>query len=159
MLEELCHRNYAFTMYHAAQMPAISVARTDIRRIGDSVWRVTIELKNEAAIPTISAIAQQKKIGARDSVTLSPAHGGTANVLASGTVGAWYDQSMNLTKHKLKRIWLEGGVGGHGTRICRFIVSGEGPIEIKYRGDKARSVTHIMKLAETSGEQSASQTP
>lgn len=159
MLEELCHRNYAFTMYHAAQMPDVSVSRTDVRLIAAGTWRVTIELKNSSAIPSISAIAENKKIGARDSVTLSPSRGGTATVLASGTVSAWYDHSMNLTKHQPDRIWLPGGVGGHGTRICRFIVSGEGPIEITYRADKARSVLLAMQLIETSAQEAPSQTP
>ncbi|MCH7527241.1 MAG: hypothetical protein IID39_07375, partial [Planctomycetes bacterium] len=68
MLEELCHRNAAFTLYHADQMPLLEFSDTKVESIEDGVWSVTVEVKNTRVIPTISRRAADKKIGARDSV-------------------------------------------------------------------------------------------
>ncbi|MFQ5949052.1 MAG: M14 family metallopeptidase, partial [Acidimicrobiia bacterium] len=83
MLEEGCHRNFAFTMFHADQMPQVKWGVLAVKDVGDGLWEVTVEVKNEKIIPTILAIARQKKIGARDAITCDP--GESAEVVASGT--------------------------------------------------------------------------
>ena len=149
MLEELCHRNFAFTMYHADQMPRLSFSRVRIKPLDAGVWEVTAEVKNAAAIPSISAVAAGKKIGARDQVSLSAKGGGTARVLTSGTLSEWLSRSMTLTKRQPERIWIDRGVGSHSQRFFRWIVEGTGQIELVYKSQKGGIIRKAYNLETT----------
>ncbi len=157
MLEELCHRNFAFTIYHADQMPKLSFSRVRIKSLDPGIWEVTVEVANSAAIPTISGLAAQKKIGARDQITLRAAAGGNVRVLTSGTLDGWFDKTMTLepvggprTGHP-ERIWLDTGVGSHAQRQFRWIVDGSGTVDIRYWSQKGGRVVRTIELTETPG--------
>ncbi len=146
MLEELCHRNTAFTLYHADQMPQLEFIAADVQPLEPGVWSVTVEIKNQRLIPTISARSADKKIGARDSITLSPAPEADIEVLASGTLENRYNAPLKLTQHTPQRIWNPLGIPGRGIRIFRWIVAGSGPVEVAYRSDKAANITRMIDL-------------
>jgi hypothetical protein len=148
MLEELCHRNFAFTMYHADQMPRLSFSRVKVRALDPSVWEVSVEVANDAAIPTISSLASRRKIGARDQVTLRPSKESSAKILASGMPDDWFQSTMSLTKRHPERIWLERGVGSHDRRAFRWIVSGQGSLDLTYISQKGGTKTRTIDLAE-----------
>ena len=112
---------------------------------GDT-YSVTVEVANTRAIPTISARSSDKKIGARDSVTLSAVEGSTVQVLASGTVTDRYLASLELTKRDPARIWVSSGISGHGSRHFRWIVQGSGAVELVYRAEKASPVSKPIDL-------------
>ncbi len=149
MLEEICHRNFAFTMYHADQMPKLSFSRVRVKALDAGVWEVTAEVQNGAAIPSITAVAAGKKIGARDHVSLRAADGGTARVLASGTLSDWISRSMTLTKRQPERMWVDSGIGSHSQRFFRWIVEGSGSIELEYKSQKAGTIRKAAKLEAT----------
>ncbi len=152
MLEELCHRNFAFTMYHADQMPQLSFSRVQVKALDAGVWEVTAEVTNTAAIPSISAIAAARKIGARDKMSLSATDGGTARVLTSGTLSDWLSRSMTLTERQPEHIWVEGGVASHGQRFFRWIVEGAGPLELEYKSQKGGTIRKAAALEPTEPE-------
>ncbi|MGD2109492.1 MAG: M14 family metallopeptidase [Phycisphaerae bacterium] len=154
MLEELCHRNFAFTMYHADQMPRLAFSRVEVKLLGAGIWQVTVEVMNDAAIPTISALAAKRKIGARDQVTLSPGGRSDAKVLASGVLETWHQSSMKLTERHPERIWLDEGIGSHGRRVVRWLVRGKGTLELKYSSQKGGTIARQVTL-----EASASRSP
>src|SRR5690606_15387020 len=62
MLEESSHRNFGFTMHHADQMPRLRFDRTEVKRLNDNVWSVTVQVRNDRVIPTRSALAANKGI-------------------------------------------------------------------------------------------------
>ncbi len=152
MLDELCHRNFAFTMYHADQMPKLSFSRVRVKPLAPATWEVTVEVTNERLIPTISGVAAQKRIGARDAVELTRTPGAdpaeAPRVVASGAVGGWFDAAMSPTEHQPHRIWADRGVPGRGQRLFRWIVSGEGEVEITYRSQKAGVIRRVVALVE-----------
>ena len=84
MLEEGCHRNFAFTMFHADEMPMVEWGLLQVRERPSGLWEVTVEVRNPKLIPSILSIARQKKIGARDIILCHTEQGG--RVVASGTV-------------------------------------------------------------------------
>ncbi|MCH8965480.1 MAG: peptidase M14, partial [Planctomycetes bacterium] len=153
MLEELCHRNFAFTMYHADQMPKLSFSRVRVKALDPGIWEVTAEVKNAAAIPSISAVAASKKIGARDQVSLRAAQGSTARVLTSGTLSDWLSRSMTLTKRQPERMWVDSGVGSHSQLFFRWIVEGAGSIELEYKSQKAGTIRTTAELEPTEPKQ------
>lgn len=143
MLEELCHRNFAFTVYHADQMPQLAFGRVAAEPLGEETWQVTVEIKNERAIPTVSARAADKKIGARDFAMLE---GNGANVVASGTVNEWYDKTMSLTKRNPARIWNDGGVWRNRPTFCRWIVEARDQVEVSYTSEKGGTIRRTIEL-------------
>ena len=86
LLQEGCHRNFAFTMYHADQMPSLAWGELEVKPLGAELRQVTIEVKNDKLIPTILAHARSKRIGARDRLVCTPGPG--TRVAASGTVSS-----------------------------------------------------------------------
>ena len=146
MLEELCHRNAAFCLYHADQMPQLEVSWYEVKELGDGTYSVTVEVANARAIPTISARSSEKKIGARDSVNLSAAEGSNIQVFASGTIADRYLASLELTKRDPARIWVSNGIPGHGNRLFRWIVQGSGAVEFVYKAEKASPISKQIDL-------------
>ncbi|MFQ5425214.1 MAG: M14 family metallopeptidase [Phycisphaerae bacterium] len=73
MLPEVCHRNAAFTIFHAGAMPKLAFTETHVVAKGNDIYEITVEVRNEHVLPTVSAIAMQKKIGARDLIEIKPA--------------------------------------------------------------------------------------
>ncbi|HMS16982.1 MAG TPA: M14 family metallopeptidase, partial [Planctomycetota bacterium] len=47
MLEEECHRNFAFTMFHAGEMPELFIPWHEVKRLGDTLWQITLEIENK----------------------------------------------------------------------------------------------------------------
>jgi Zinc carboxypeptidase len=150
MLEELCHRNTAFTLYHADQMPLLEFIRSDVVSLGSDVWQVTVEIKNKRLLPTTSARAADKKIGPRDSVVLAAANDSSrVEVLGSGTLENRYNASLVLTEHQPYRIWVDKGIPGHRSRIYRWIVRGSGSVTVTFRGAKTADVSQSLRLRES----------
>ena len=54
-LEEDCHRNFAFTMYHADEMPQVSWGLLAVRQRDSGVWEITAEVRNDKIIPSIAS--------------------------------------------------------------------------------------------------------
>lgn len=147
MLEEECHRNFAFTMYHADQMPLLSWGRTEVTRgPAEGTWVVTVEVRNEKLIPTRCALAQRNGIGMRDLLTCKPPAGGT--VAAAGLLSSWLDKRMTEVRHEPARVQLEGGVPGRGGVIVRFYVTGaEGEaVTLRYESEKAKAIEQRVVL-------------
>ncbi len=151
MLEELCHRNMAFTLYHAKQMPRLEFARREVKPLGGGVFEVTVELKNTRLIPTIAAIAQRRRIGARDSISIQAAGGGPGiEVLAGGALEDRLNNRFRAAERQPWRLWIDGGIPGESARSFRWYVRASGregqpgAALIRYRSDKGG--THELKL-------------
>ncbi len=150
LLEEMCHRNAAFTLYHADQIPKLSFSRVDVADLGQGVWSVTAEVKNDGAIPTISGVARNRKIGAVDRANLA-AGPGAANitVLTSGTLADRYRAPLDLTERQPERIPHAAGIPGHGFRLFRWIVQGSGSVVLTYQSQKGGKIERTVDLAAT----------
>ncbi|MHC4414967.1 MAG: M14 family metallopeptidase [Planctomycetota bacterium] len=148
LLEEGCHRNFAFTMFHADQMPKIEWGLLRVAKAADDLWEITVEVTNEKIIPTILALARQKKIGARDVLTCATPE--TARTVASGTVSSLLPTAkLEAVERNPERIWNERGVRGRGRRLFRFIVEGSGSVELTYASQKGGTIRRAVELVET----------
>ncbi len=150
MLEEGSHRNFAFTMFHADQMPKVAWGVVEVKSLAEglSLWQLTVEVANEKIIPTILAMARQKEIGARDSITCVPGEG--AEVVASGTVSSLVRRvKLEAVERNPERIFNDRGIPGRGHRLFRFIISGQGACELTYFSQKGGTITQTVELTET----------
>ena len=93
MLEEECHRNHAFTLFHAGEMPELAFGRVEAERAGTGgdLWAISVEVENERLIPTRTRRARDKKIGRNDLLTCEPSRG---QVVLSGSLGRWWDTAI-----------------------------------------------------------------
>jgi hypothetical protein len=137
LLEELCHRNAMFTLYHASEMPDVRMRPLEVERISGSVSRVTVTLENSGRIPTRSAIAAQKRIGLPDLLELT---GPRAAAIAGGRLRDRFRGTIDLVDREPGRLRLEDGVRGKGTAAYRFIVRGSGEVIVRYTSEKGGTV-------------------
>jgi hypothetical protein len=145
MLEEGCHRNFAFTMFHAGNMPELQFKWAGIKDMGNGLWEVTVEIENTRLISSRLAIAARNKIGQPDLLTLDG-----ADVVLSGFLGDRFDRTMRTNEHRPERVLVENGIPGEGHSTFRFLVRGnQGEmIGLSYKSEKARDIEVRIPLRE-----------
>jgi hypothetical protein len=136
-LEDECHRNFAFTMYHAEQMPLVEVHNAEVTPLGGDLRRLRVDLSNRRLIPTTTAQGARRRVGPRDCVEIA---GGGLTVVAGGTIRDRYTSPMEFVEHKPEQIWLDGGLGGESTMTFQWIVSGTGEATVRVVGPRVRDV-------------------
>lgn len=151
MLEEEAHRNFAFTMLHAGEMPVIRFDRTLVRRLGDRLWEVTVEVRNERLIPTRTARARTAGIGAQDLLTIE---GAGIEVLTSGRIEGWWDKTAEEVRHEPARVTYDEGVGSRGAIVHRFWLHGDpgAELRLRYTAEKAADIETTLTLAVSNDE-------
>jgi hypothetical protein len=145
MLEEECHRNFAFTMFHADNMPLLRFSWIDVRQLGDDLWQITVEVANDKIIPSRLSLAAQRKIGNPDRISLQ---GEGVTVVASGMLSDRVDTTLEPVEHRPHIIDNESGIPGEGQRVFRFFVTGAAgaELELAYSADKARRIAATVAL-------------
>ena len=71
MLQEECHRNMAFTLYHADQLPLVGVTDVSVKPLPGGLHEITALVRNQRLTPTHSAVDVLRKITRPDRVTIS----------------------------------------------------------------------------------------
>ena len=150
MLEEECHRNFAFTVFHAMNMPEIDYDWIEVAKGPGDLWTVTVEITNSRIIPTRTAIAAQRRIGTPDRITL---HGDDFKLITAGRINHRFDRTLNpleFTSSAPYRILSESGVPGEGRATYRFLIEGEEgkQITLRYTAEKARDIETTITLKE-----------
>jgi hypothetical protein len=150
MNEELCHRNMAFSLYQADQMPLVHLDGAEVERIGGDVYRVYVDITNPRVAPTIMARAAQNGTVRPDLLLVD---GKGVEVVAASFVDnkTVYKSNPSVTplvdQKDLKRILVRNGQPGKTTRTAVLIVKGSGPVKVTYDSVKGgtASATVILK--------------
>jgi hypothetical protein len=144
MNEELAHRNMAFSLYQAAEMPLVQMGETSVERIGADVFRVRVELVNDKVMPTITGKAAQNHVVPPDLLTLD----GKVDVVTAGIVSDKFrpGRSDRIDQHDLKRILFQSGLPGETRRIVEYVVRGSGPVTVRYASVKGGSAEARLQL-------------
>lgn len=122
LLEEECHRNMAFTLYHAWAMPLLRVDSVRVTALPGGLRQVDATIVNERLMPTHTGQDRANHISPPDVVTLN-ADGG--KVVAGMLVDNEYLGSMREQKSHPERLEVPG-IAGNGVLKVRWIVSGGG---------------------------------
>ncbi len=135
MIEELLHRNMAFVLFHAAQMPIVRTGDVGYTTLPGDLVEVTVAFRNDGMIPTRTQRAFDKKLGAPDRATIEVVEG-SVEVLSGGVV----DPATNrVLVPEIKRpldLRLPAGIDGNGAVRLRWLVRGKGKLKITYRAEK-----------------------
>ncbi len=126
LLEEECHRNMAFTLYHADQMPRLGISEVKMDKLDDGLHQVWVTVENARFIPTRSQQDTANQISPPDVVTLS---GPNVKVLSSGRVTDRFFKRVEAVKRRPERIELDT-IGGMSAARVQFLVSGRGRFTI-----------------------------
>ena len=125
MNEELCHRNMAFSLYQADEMPQMKSGETKVEAVGGGVYRVRVDFTNPKLTPTILAKAAENNVVRPDLLTVE---GSGIEVLSAGWVANKFRPGATelIDQKDLKRIMLRTGHPGRTTRTIEYLVRGTG---------------------------------
>ncbi len=138
MIEEMIARNALFSLEHARNMPVVSIDEPEITDLGGGVRAVDVVFRNLRAIPTRTAQAAKKGIGAPDVFTCA---GDGIEVLAGGfRTDRWRPERIELAERDPGRLLRDAGIGSRGEVRVRWLVRGTGPVRVGWSGEKARDV-------------------
>ena len=138
MIEDMCHRNMAFTLYHAYHLPQVAIDSAWVQELPGGLRQVDVIVKNERVVPPHSSQDVKNKITRPDYVRIS---GPDVQVVAAFLVD---NPLLNLAreqKHHPERIAVDN-IPGMGAVQVRWLVSGKTPFTItldSVKGGKAQA--------------------
>jgi hypothetical protein len=141
---ELFHRNMAFTLYHADQMPLMSMGESTAERVDGNLFRVRVDITNERLIPTITERARQNNVVRPDLLTVE----GNVDVIAAGWVPNKFiaGPTQMIEQEELDRILVRSGHPGRTTRTIEYLVRGSGSMTVQYSALKGGTVSTTVQL-------------
>jgi len=143
MSMELFHRNMAFTLYHADEMPDPAIGETSVEAIGGGLYKVRVDFVNAKVIPTITVKAQQNHVVRPDLITVQG-----ADVITAGWVANKHrpGPTQMIDQKELDRIMVRSGLGGHETKTIEYLVRGSGSVTIRYDAVKGGVAETTLQL-------------
>ena len=144
MSMELFHRNMAFTLYHADQMPLMSMGETSVERVEGNIFRVRIDIRNERLIPTITERGRRNNVVRPDLITVE----GDVDIIAAGWVPNKFrpGPTQMIDQEELDRILVRSGHPGRTTRTLEYLVRGSGSMTVQYSAVKGGTVRVTVEL-------------
>jgi hypothetical protein len=142
LLEEECHRNMAFTLYHADQMPRLNILDVQIDTLRDGLHKIRVTIENNRLTPTRTQQDVSHNISPPDVVTLSGPH---LQVLTSGRVTDRFFNHVEAVSRRPERVEIDTIPGLNAIRV-QFIVTGRGPVRIAVdstKGGVRQIETHL----------------
>jgi hypothetical protein len=144
MNEELCHRNMAFTLFQADEMPQMKAGETTVEAVGGGVYRVRIDFANPKLTPTILAKAAENHVVRPDLITVE----GPIEVIAAGWVPDKFRPGATdlIDQRELTRIQVRTGAPGRTTRTIEYLVRGTGAMTVTYDSVKGGRATATVSV-------------
>ncbi|MDH5551502.1 MAG: M14 family zinc carboxypeptidase, partial [Gemmatimonadota bacterium] len=141
---ELFHRNMAFTLYHADQMPLMTIGDATVERVGGNLFRVRVDITNERLIPTITERGRQNTVVRPDLLTVD----GNVEIVAAGWVRDKFRPGPTdmIDQEELDRILVRSGHPGRTTRTIEYLVRGSGSMTVRYSAVKGGTVSTTVAL-------------
>ena len=151
LIEELCHRNASFVIYHADQMPRLEWDEIKVERLSPpaepAVFAVTASVKNTRSIPTRARQAANRKLGLPDRFTISGlAPSPALSVVGGGILLNRDTGEMELVEHRPETIPVESGIHGGAVERVRWFVRGEGKTTVTFTAQKGGTLTRVVEL-------------
>lgn len=126
LLEEECHRNMAFTLYHADQMPQIEVQSIRTEALGGGLTQISATIANRKLLPTHAAVDVKHKLTPPDLVRIE---GRDLRVAVGLTAENPFYENAKEQKHRPQSLQI-ATIPGMGAAYVRWIVRGRGPFTI-----------------------------
>ena len=135
LLEEECHRNMAFTLYHADQLPLVEVQSVEVSDLGGGLLEVTAVIANRRPMPSRLSIDVQNAITRPDIVSLEGT--GFSVVTAYHDRQPFFENAVEQLRDP-GRVELPP-VPGMGALYVRWLVEGQSPSAVAVSSVKGGS--------------------
>jgi hypothetical protein len=142
LLEEEAHRNMAFTLLHADQMPLVGVQSVETKRLDDRTWEVTAIVENPKWTPTRSQADLDRNITPPDLVKIA---GDDLEVAVAQVSDEPFFRSPDVQEVDPATVRLPR-LPGESVRYVRWIVVGEGEIAVSIESVKGGTDRKTAKL-------------
>lgn len=142
LLEEECHRNMAFSLYHAAQMPRIEFGEVTVESLRNGSFKIWVEARNHGMIPTRSAQDIRHHILPPDTISLQ---GKGVTVQNSGRVTDRYFKKVEPVKIRPERVEVEA-IPGLDSVWVQFVVSGKGEAVVTLDTARGGAIEKTVRL-------------
>jgi hypothetical protein len=139
LLEEMCHRNMAFTLYHAYHTPQVSIDSISIKDLPGGLTEITATIKNSRVIPTHTSQDIQNKITRADWVSVSGRKVLTGSILEDRFIGIAQEQKRNPQRIEINNI------AGMDAIYVRWIVDGKEPLTVTVDAAKGGKSSKTFK--------------
>jgi hypothetical protein len=145
MLEEECHRNMAFTLWHADQMPQVAIDDVTVRELDGGLLEVTATLMNRKLTPTRSAFNVEHKVTAPDVASLT---GDDVRVVTALVSDDLLFDSPREVERDPANVQLDA-IGSWRPKYVRWLVAGAGDAKVSLDTVKGGNATKEVKLEAT----------
>ncbi len=142
LLLEECHRNMAFTLYHAYQLPLLQFGEIHQRPLGNGLTEVLVEIRNVRLQPTHLMVDLQHKITPPD---VARFHGKGIDVVAGFVVSNPYLGIATEQEHHPERLTVRN-VPGKGRVWVKWLVKGRGKATVEFRSIKGGTIRQTITL-------------
>ena len=126
MLQEECHRNMAFTLFHADQLPLVEIGEVATRGLGDDLWEITVVVQNQRLAPTHAAIDVKQRITRPNRVSIE---GPSLEVLTGQHSEDLLFRTAQLQDRQPSTVKVPR-ISGRSVVYVRWIVRGQGTVRI-----------------------------
>jgi hypothetical protein len=130
MIEDMCHRNMAFTLFHLYHTPKVEVDSVSTKTLPGGLTEVSAVITNTRVIPTHTLQDSRNKITRPDWVTLTGGKVISGGILQNRFLGIAQEQ-----KHHPERLEIES-IPGVGAVYVRWLVEGKGPFTVTMDSEK-----------------------
>jgi hypothetical protein len=141
-LAETCHRNTAFVLYHADQLPRLSFEEVKVQKLENGLFQVDVRVVNKQVTPSISAQAVQKKLHRVDQLILK----GQAKLVSAGLLQDRFRQLVEPVKVRDNYFLVENGIPGFGRVDFRLLIEGSGEVKLVYDSLKGGYLEKSLSL-------------
>ncbi|MGB4704380.1 MAG: M14 family metallopeptidase [Candidatus Saccharicenans sp.] len=141
-LAETCHRNAAFCLYHADQLPLLKVDRVNVKKLESGLYQVDVRIANDRVTPSISAQAVQRKLHRPDQLKIQ----GKARLVSAGIITDRFRELTDPVKVRENYLQVENGIPGFGHVDFRLLVEGSGEINLIYDSLKGGYIEQKISL-------------
>jgi hypothetical protein len=141
MIEDMCHRNMAFTLFHAYHLPVLKIDSLSAKNITGGLKQVDTIIHNLRVLPTRSMHEIKHKITPPDIVAIN---GKNIKVISGFIV---QDPYLNLTreqKYHPENLQIDA-IDGMSDVHVRWIVSGSTPIQVIVHSNKGGQVIRNLQ--------------
>jgi hypothetical protein len=144
MSMEAFHRNMAFTLYHADEMPIMAMGESRVESMGGGLYKVQVDITNKRLIPSITARAMNHRVVRPDLLTVD----GNVEILAAGWVVDRNrpGKTQMVDQEDLNRIMIRSGHPGRTTKTIEYLVRGSGSMEVTYSSVKGGTASTTVRV-------------
>ncbi|MGB9905825.1 MAG: M14 family metallopeptidase [Candidatus Saccharicenans sp.] len=141
-LAETCHRNAAFCLYHADQLPRLKLEKVSLKKLDNGLYQLDVRIANDQVTPSISSQAVQKKLHRLDRLKIE----GQARLLSAGILTDRFRELVEPVKVRQNYFQVENGIPGYGYVDFRLLVEGSGEITLVYDSLKGGNLEKRISL-------------